>query len=76
MRLLVAAVAVLVLGILALSSFGAGRTEKVVQGELRCEGGALSSKLRARTMRSTARRARVTLQLRAFGTTPLTQKSI
>jgi hypothetical protein len=38
MRLLVAAIAVLVLGVLALSSFGAGRSEKVMQGELRCEG--------------------------------------
>jgi hypothetical protein len=36
MRLLVAAIAVLVLGVLALSSFGG--SEKVMQGELRCEG--------------------------------------
>jgi hypothetical protein len=75
MRLLVAAIAVLVLGVLALSSFGAGRSEKVMQGELRCEGdGGVISMLTARTMRSTARRVRAILQLRAFGTTPLVQK--
>jgi hypothetical protein len=38
MRLLVAAIAVLVLGVLVLSSLGAGRSEKLMQGELRCEG--------------------------------------
>ena len=39
MRVLFAAFAVLILGVLALSSFGAGRSEKVMLGELRCEGG-------------------------------------
>jgi hypothetical protein len=38
MRFLVAAIAVLVLAVLGLSSFGASRSEKVMQGELRCEG--------------------------------------
>ena len=38
MRFLIAAIAILVLGVLGLSSFGAGRSEKVMQGELRCEG--------------------------------------
>jgi hypothetical protein len=39
MRLLVAAIAVLGLAVLVLSSLGAGRSEKLMQGELRCEGG-------------------------------------
>jgi hypothetical protein len=38
MRLLIAAIAVLILGVLGLSSLGAGRAEKRMQGELRCEG--------------------------------------
>ena len=78
MRLLVAAIAVLILAVLGLSSFGGDRSEKMMQGELRCEGagGRLSSTLTARTMRSTAWRARAILQLRAFGTAPITQKSI
>jgi hypothetical protein len=38
MRLLLAAIAVLVVGVLALSSLGIGRSEKAMQGELRCEG--------------------------------------
>ena len=38
MRFLIAAIAVLVLCILGLSSVGEGHTEKVMQGELRCEG--------------------------------------
>jgi hypothetical protein len=38
MRLLIAAIAVLILGVLALSSFGGDHSGKVTQGELRCEG--------------------------------------
>ena len=38
MRLLVAAIAVLILAVLGLSSFGGDRSEKMMQGELRCEG--------------------------------------
>jgi hypothetical protein len=77
MRFLIAAIAILVLGVLGLSSFGAGRSEKVMQGELRCEGaGAVIINVTARTMQSTAWRVRTTLQFRAFGTAPLTQKPI
>ena len=38
MRLLIAALAVFVLGVLCLSSYGAGPSQKLTQGELRCEG--------------------------------------
>jgi hypothetical protein len=38
MRFLIAAIAVVVLGVLGLSSYGAGRSQKMTQGELRCEG--------------------------------------
>lgn len=38
MRSLVVAIAVIVLAILGLSWFGTSRLEKVIQGELRCEG--------------------------------------
>ena len=62
MRFLIAAIAVLVLCVLGWSSFGGGAL------------GVLSSMLMARTMPSTEWRVRATLQLRAFGTAPLTQK--
>ena len=38
MRFLIAAIAVLVLGVLVCSSFGVDGSQKLMQGELRCEG--------------------------------------
>jgi hypothetical protein len=38
MRLLIAAIVVLVLSVLGFASLGGGYSEKAVQGELRCEG--------------------------------------
>ena len=71
MRVLIPAIALLVLGVLGWYSGYA----KEAQGELRCEGpGALSSMLMARTMRSMAWRVGVTLQSSASGTALLSQK--
>jgi hypothetical protein len=38
MRFLIAVIAVLVLGVLVCSSFGGDGSQKLMQGELRCEG--------------------------------------
>ena len=75
MRLLIAAIAVFVLGVLCLSSYGAGPSQKMTQGELRCEGpGAVIIKVDGKDYAVNGMAVRVTLQLRAFGPAPRTQK--
>jgi hypothetical protein len=78
MRFLVAAIAVLVLAVLGLSSFGASRSEKVMQGELRCEGaGGVIINVDGKDYAVPAAwPVRAILQFRAFGTAPHTQKPI
>jgi hypothetical protein len=67
MRFIIAAIALLVLGVLGWYSGYA----REVQGELRCEG---MGAVMARIMRSTAWRVGATLQSSASGTAILTQK--
>ena len=70
MRLVIAAIAVIALGVLGLSSFGGG--QPVTQGELRCEGaGGVIINVDGKDY---AVNGMAGPQLRIFGTAPLTHK--
>jgi hypothetical protein len=72
MRLVIAAIAVIALGVLGLSSFGGGQPEKITQGELRCEGaGGVIINVDGKDY---AVNGMAGPQLRIFGTAPLPHK--